>query len=112
MRRMLVMTAAVGVLSAFGAFGAGAMPFSPVQHGFTVDDTLLVRDGCGRGMRFSERRGRCVPDEDRDVRVCPRGFRWSERRERCVPEERERVRVDCPPGFRFSESRQICVPRF
>jgi hypothetical protein len=109
---MLVMTAAVGVLSAFVAFDAGAMPFAPLQQGLAADETVLVRDGCGRGMRFSERRGRCVPDEDRDVRVCPRGFRWSERRERCVPEERERVRADCPPGFRFSESRQICVPRF
>jgi hypothetical protein len=109
MRRMLVMTAAVGVLSAFVAFDAGAMPFFPVQ-GFTADDTVLVRDGCGRGMRFSERRGRCVPDEDREARVCPRGFRWSERRERCVPDEV--VREACPPGFRFSESRQTCVPRF
>jgi hypothetical protein len=61
-------------------------------------------------MRFSERRGRCVPDEDRDVRVCPRGSRWSDRRERCVPDEV--VREACPPGFRFSESRQACVPRF
>jgi hypothetical protein len=45
MRRMLVMTAAVGVLSAFVAFDAGAMPFSSVQHGFVADDTMVVRDG-------------------------------------------------------------------
>ena len=104
------MTAAFGVLSALVAFEAGAMPFAPAQNGFTADDTMLVRDGCGRGMRFSERRGRCVPDDDRDARVCPRGFRWSERRDRCVPDEV--VREACPPGFRFSESRQACVPRF
>jgi hypothetical protein len=109
MRRMLVMTAAVGVLCALVAFEVSAMPFSPLQDGFGAD-TMVVRDGCGRGMRFSERRGRCVPDEDRDARVCPRGSRWSDRRERCVPDEV--VREACPPGFRFSESRQACVPRF
>jgi hypothetical protein len=106
---MLVLTAAVGALGALVAFDAGAMPFAPAADGLAAGDTMLVRDGCGRGLRWSERRQRCVPDEDR-VRVCPRGFRWSERRERCVPEAR--VLDDCPPGFRFSESRQRCVPRF
>ena len=110
MRRKLVMTAAVGVLFAFVAFDAGAMPLAPVQQGLTADDTLFVRDGCGRGFRFSERRQRCVPDEDRTLAVCPRGFRWSDGRQRCVPEVR--VQEGCPQGYRFSESRQACVPRF
>ena len=107
MRKMLVLTAALG-LSAFVASDAGAMPLSPAKHGFVAGDTTLVQV-CPRGYRWSERRERCVPDE-RAREVCPRGFRWSERRERCVPEER--VREVCPPGFRFSESRQACVPRF
>jgi hypothetical protein len=110
MRKMLVATAAIVAFSALVALDAGAMPLAP-DLGLASGDTTLVRDGCGRGMRFSERRGRCVPDEDRgEVAVCPRGFRWSDGRQRCVPEVR--VREECPPGFRFSESRQSCVPRF
>ena len=110
MRMMLRVAAAVGALGALVAVEAGAMPLSPVQHGFGSNDLTLVRDGCGRGFRFSERRQRCVPDEDREVGVCPRGFRWSDGRQRCVPEVR--VQEGCPPGYRFSESRQACVPRF
>jgi hypothetical protein len=109
MRKIFVVAAAILAVSAFVVSDADAMPIAPVD-GFASGDTTLVRDGCGRGMRFSERRGRCVPDEDRDVAVCPRGFRWSDGRQRCVPEVR--VREACPPGFRFSERRERCVPGF
>ena len=107
--RMMLVIAAAAALSVFVVVEARAMPLLPIDHGFTAD-TTQVRDGCGRGMRFSERRQRCVPDEDREVGVCPRGFRWSDGRQRCVPEVR--VQEGCPPGFRFSDSRQACVPRF
>ena len=110
MRRMLMVAAAVGALGALVTFEAGAMPLSPVEQGFGVSDLMLVRDGCGRGMRFSERRQRCVPDVEREIAVCPRGFSWSDGRQRCVPEVR--VQEGCPPGYRFSDSRQACVPRF
>lgn len=38
---------------------AGPMPVNGVSAGET--DLTLVRDGCGRGMRFSNRRQACVP---------------------------------------------------
>jgi hypothetical protein len=74
--------------------GVGAMPLAQDKAGIAAGDTvLLVREGCGRGMQWSERRRRCVPDsagaQFRDtVREtfdrCGPGRRWSDRRQRCV----------------------------
>ena len=99
---------------------------------------ILVRDGCGRGMRFSNRRQMCVEDFDRGPRFvapgCPRGMRFSNSRGRCVPMHGQvdpgvaimqgiiggaiggavnsgRRGDGCGRGMRFSNSRQRCVPR-
>ena len=67
----------------------------------------LVRDGCGRGMRFSNRRQACVPQGGGGVDpgaaivhgiiqgVVGSGGRGD----------------GCPRGMRFSNSRQACVRR-
>src|SRR5829696_3330258 len=88
MRKLLILTAAIGSLSALLAFDAGAMPFA--KHGIGSNDLTLARDNCGRGFRFSERRQRCVPDDDdrRGPPGCPPGFEFSERRGSCVQVER------------------------
>jgi len=45
------------------AGNAGPMPLGNVDVGVAaINDLTLVRDGCGRGYRFSHRRGGCVPD--------------------------------------------------
>jgi hypothetical protein len=79
--------------------GAGALPLAQQKAGIANSDTVqLVREGCGRGMQWSERRRRCVEDNPgaqiRDMmrggevrgggRSCGRGMRWSERRGGCV----------------------------
>jgi len=88
---------AAGVMSVLLVGSADSMPVTQCITTITQDsDVTLVRDGCGRGMRYSERRGRCVEQRDADpirpfirelVRPigCSPGYRWSERRERCVP---------------------------
>ena len=37
------------------------MPLAPVQQLSADRDITLVRDGCGRGFRFSHSRQACVP---------------------------------------------------
>jgi hypothetical protein len=110
--------------------GKGAINQSSALEG----DVTLVRDGCGRGMRFSNRRQVCVEDFDRGPPVvvapgCPRGMRFSNSRGRCVPAgggvdpgvaiiqgiiggavNSGRRGDGCGPGMRFSNSRQRCVP--
>jgi hypothetical protein len=116
-----------------------ALPLAPAdaavfKHIAQDSDVILVRDGCGRGMRFSNRRGGCVEDFNSAPRVvvvprgCGRGFRMTGRGD-CVPvhggDDASRVinsligqaiggggrRGDgCGPGLRFSNSRGRCVP--
>ena len=102
--------ASLAVMIALGATllagNASAAPIAPAtsaiaQCGTAQDsDVTLVRDGCGRGMRFSTRRQGCVPEGNVDPgaaivngiiggvvgvpRGCPRGMRWSNGRGRCV----------------------------
>jgi hypothetical protein len=91
----------IAILFAFGLglallpASAGALPF---DHGLRLvagDQVTLVREGCGRGMQWNERRRRCVQDSTRakvrdairEIRRenrCPPGRRWSNRRDRCV----------------------------
>jgi hypothetical protein len=111
MRKFLVLAAAIGGLLLAG--DAGAVPLAGARHGIAASgDVTLVRDGCGRGFRWSNSRQACVP-EFRGPPGCPPGFRWSDYRQTCVPLERIAPVVPaCPPGFRWSNSRQTCVPRF
>ena len=57
--KILGLTLAAGV--AFTTVEARAMPLTHQLKAAVNDDVTAVRDGCGRGFRFSHRRGRCVP---------------------------------------------------
>jgi len=139
-RASLALIIAIGAAFLLHAGRADAAPLglaksAIVQSGAQDSDLTLVRDGCGRGMRFSNSRQRCVEDFNggggRYVEPgCPRGMRFSNSRQACVPlgggvdpgvaiiqgiiggaVNSGRGRGDgCGPGFRFSNSRQRCVP--
>lgn len=102
--RKLVTTACMAVIAAATLVfsdDARALPASGAAHGLVESRTLLVRDGCGRGMRYSNRRDTCVEDFDRDRGFDRgRGFRDAPRRN---------FRDECGRGMRFSNSRQRCV---
>lgn len=108
----LALALAVGGAALLLANNAHALPLvggATAIQGAQDSDVTLVRDGCGRGMRFSNNRGRCVRDGDgrrgdqvdRQInrminraigggsarhhdRDCGRGFHFSNRRGRCV----------------------------
>ena len=92
MLKKIVFMAAVCAIAAIPA-GAGALPLAQ-KAGIANSDTVqLVREGCGRGFQWSERRRRCVEDSPRaqirdmvkgGERSCGRGMRWSDRRSQCV----------------------------
>jgi len=86
-------------------FAKGAI--AQVQDG----NLTLVRDGCGRGMRFSNRRQACVPQGGGGVdpgAVIMQGVIQG-----LVGSGGGGVRRGdgCPRGMRFSNSRQACVRR-
>jgi hypothetical protein len=63
----LALTVAVGATSVPLAGSASALPLALAKTAAMATDAIQVRDGCGRGMRFSNRRQRCVEaDRDRD----------------------------------------------
>ena len=94
MLKTLALTIAIGAASALFATDAGALPLAQDKAGIAASDTvLLVRERCGPGRQWSERRRRCVTDTPRammrdltrgDRRRCGRGLHWSDRRGRCV----------------------------
>jgi hypothetical protein len=93
MLKTIAFAVAIGAAAALMPAGASAMPLAQDKAGIAGSDTvLLVREGCGRGMQWSERRRRCVPDSMRsqirdavrETGRCGIGFHWSERRGRCV----------------------------
>jgi hypothetical protein len=94
MLKTIAFTAALGAIAALMPAGAGAVPLAQDKAGLATSETvLLVREGCGRGWQWSERRRRCVPDSTRaQIRDmvrgatdrCGPGRRWSDRRGRCV----------------------------
>ena len=105
----IALMVAIGGLSVMLAGGASAAPLglanSAIAQSIVQDsDLTLVRDGCGRGMRYSNRRQACVPDFDRGppVVVVPR---FVEPPVRFVPR-------GCPPGSRWSNSRGRCVSMY
>lgn len=82
MLRTLALTLAAGFVSATLVAQANAMPLSQGKAATPMQsDILEIRDGCGRG--YHRVRGRCVPEFRRPAR-CGRGMRWSDRRGRCV----------------------------
>jgi hypothetical protein len=94
---------------------AQAAPLTPGKGLAVETHVLQVRDGCGPGMRYSERRDACVEDFDRG----PRGYDDRgpppvyDRRPPPPPEYYRgdaRPMPDCGRGMRFSNSRQACVP--
>ena len=139
MRTLQALVIAVGAVFLL-AGGADAAPLglgtsTAVQSGAQEGDVILVRDGCGRGMRWSERRQACVESfggpPPRAVVVVPNcrpGWRWSNSRQGCVPMgggvdpaaaiiggviggaiQATRPR-GCGPGMRWSDRRGGCVP--
>ena len=102
MLKALTLTVAMGALTALPIAAAGAMPLTQSKSTIESTDLSLVRDGCGRGMRYSHRLGGCVVDNvvvaprvvapvvvvprvvAPVVRACPRGTRWSNRFQQCV----------------------------
>jgi len=94
MLKTLALTIAIGAGFALFPADAGALPLAQDKAGVAAGDTvLLVREGCGPGLQWSERRRRCVRDNPRamireltrgDRRRCGRGLHWSDRRGRCV----------------------------
>jgi hypothetical protein len=102
----MVRSALVLAVGAFALLAgpADAAPLTSSKSAISQSDETvltLVRDGCGRGMRFSNRRQACVPqgggvDPGTAIiqgiiggvvnapRGCGRGMRWSNSRGRCV----------------------------
>ena len=84
----------IGIMATYMPTGAGAVPLAQNKDAIAASDTvLLIREGCGPGRQWSERRRRCVEDSPRSQvrdmmrgseRRCGRGLRWSDRRGRCV----------------------------
>ncbi len=70
MRKTLVLGLILGA-AAFTAVEARAMPLTHPVAAAANEDVTLVRDGCGRGYRFSNRRQTCVPMDDRPIVVNP-----------------------------------------
>lgn len=132
----LALLAAIGSLFVLPAGDASAAPPAFANSAIaqaTHSDLTLVRDGCGRGMRFSNRRQTCVEDfgggGPRVVEPgCPRGMRFSNSRGHCVEMGgggggdpgaaimngivNGLIGNGCQQGWRFSNSRQRCVPNF
>jgi hypothetical protein len=106
----LALIIAIGGSAVLLSGAANAAPLALGKSAITQaddSDVTLVRDGCGRGMRYSHRRGGCVPSDgprgDDPGRViggiinraidpgprrgdgCGRGWRYSNSRGRCVP---------------------------
>lgn len=117
-----VRTLSAGALALVGvvAMSLTAAQAAPMQLGkasAVETHVVQVRDGCGQGMRYSDRRGGCVEDFDGG----PRGY--DDRgppppppiydRRPPPPEYYRgdaRPMPDCGRGMRFSNSRQGCVP--
>jgi hypothetical protein len=122
--RRLLAVAAMGATTLLGA-ATQAAPMPLVKSMATESHVLQVRDGCGRDMRYSERRGGCVEDFDGGPGY-DRGPPGYDRRPPPPDYDRRpppppaygggpdyrgdpRAMPDCGRGMRFSNSRQACV---
>jgi hypothetical protein len=124
-RRLFAMVA-IGATATLLTATAQATPMTPAKSAVTESQVLQVRDGCGRDMRYSERRGGCVEDFDGGPPGPYRGPPDYDRRppppdyDRRPPPDyrggpdyrgdpRGPAMPDCGRGMRFSNSRQACV---
>jgi hypothetical protein len=63
MLKAIMVAVAIGAMTTLFAGGASAQQLGVVKSQPAVESNMtLVRDDCGRGRHFSERRGRCVDD--------------------------------------------------
>ena len=102
MRRLVAPSWALAMGLLLAPVGAQAFPGNG-QLGRAPDGITLVREGCGPGWQWSNRRQMCVPDSPgaqyRDAMrqqyqyipppppprpVCPPYYRWSYRYQQCV----------------------------
>src|SRR5438128_5896348 len=115
--RPLTFAAVVGSIALLTCGNAGALPGASVKGATDASKLLLVRDGCGRGMRFSNRMQACVEDiEDgyrqgpplrydqgpplRYYQDPPLRYDGEENYRRAPPPQP--IIPACPPGQRFS----------
>jgi len=97
MLKTLALTLAMGAMTVLSIADAGALPLTQSKQTIENADLTAVRDGCGRGMRYSRRAGGCVADGPVIIaprvvapiivaprRGCPWGTRWSNRFQQCV----------------------------
>jgi hypothetical protein len=114
MIRSLAFAVAVGSAALLSSASAGALPVGPASApavSAAEGDLLLVRDGCGRGYRYSNRRGGCVPDYDGGPpRYAPPPRYYAPAPAVVLPVPRVVIPA-CPPGQRYSNSRRMCVWR-
>jgi hypothetical protein len=104
--RSTALAIAIGATALLTCGNAGAFPLAPVESAAAVDSSLLmVRDGCGRGFRYSRRAGGCVPDRPVYVRPAPPPPVYI----RPAPPPPVYVRPACPPGQRWSNRFRSCV---
>jgi hypothetical protein len=104
--RLLAFFVAIVAMALLSSGSVGALPVGSVDSVAAIESNmLLVRDGCGRGMRFSNRLQACVVDYDRGG---PPPRYYGERDYYRGPPPRVII-PQCPPGQRFSNSRQACV---
>src|SRR5262245_13104113 len=114
--RSLAFALAISTMALLPSGSAGALPLAPAASSGVEPEVLLVRDGCGRGMRWSNRMQACVQDfgpgpryydDSPDTYVRP----VNPPRVVVVPPRMvvpPRV-VTCPPGQRWSNGRGTCV---
>lgn len=76
MLKTITTAAAAGALTALLTVGASALPLAPLKQPGAESNLILVRDGCGRGMRYSNSRDRCVSKSSRGRHHG--GSRWSD----------------------------------
>ena len=104
---------AIGAMALLPFGNAGAFPLAPVESAAAVDSSLLlVRDGCGRGFRYSYRAGGCVrdyaPPPPVYVRPAPPAYVAPPVYVRPAPPPPV-YRPACPPGQRWSNRMGGCV---
>lgn len=108
LRTLTAATAAVA-FTALLATSASALPAGSVQQPPAASETIQVRDGCGRGMRYSNRRDRCVRSND-DRRGNDAGRAINRMFNQAIGGGSQRRGRDvCGRGFRFSHNRGRCV---
>ena len=100
--RSLAFAVAISAMALVPSGNAGAFPIAPDAGAGLESNVLQVRDGCGRGMRYSNRMGGCVQDYGG-----PPPYGGPPRY--MPPPPPPRYGPGCPPGMRWSNGRGMCV---